>query len=429
MESEVVQMSRRSKLAREYLNIVFRYTVALIIAMFIKVSIIDMIPSNEEQNRIVFNEEKNEEKAFKLEYTIKTVEDDISSFKIPVFVDENLNNYVDDYILSNNCHNLEYRITELGKDRANIFLNCGSPSNKIYEYRNKKELEMKDLFFDYDQFLNNSKRLINLKYPKFVTEDIIWEKAVYEIKPNEITGYYKTKEFKDATYTINNNEIENLANYDMHYDDAYENEKFELDPNKKAIAFTFDDGPSTYDLYIIDALVASHSTATFYMVGNRMRSFPLSIDKMIKTGMEVGNHTYDHKSLTSLSDAEVKNQITKTNDLFYEMTGHKLTSLRPSYGNINNRVRVQVGMPVILWNIDTLDWKTRNAEKIYNSIINNAKDGDIVLMHSLYESTQKAVEKVLPELYKRGFQVVSVGELAKLKNYDLANGSTVWNIN
>ena len=215
----------------------------------------------------------------------------------------------------------------------------------------------------------------------------------------------------------------------MHYDDAYENEKFELDPNKKAIAFTFDDGPSTYDLYIIDALVASHSTATFYMVGNRMRSFPLSIDKMIKTGMEVGNHTYDHKSLTSLSDAEVKNQITKTNDLFYEMTGHKLTSLRPSYGNINNRVRVQVGMPVILWNIDTLDWKTRNAEKIYNSIINNAKDGDIVLMHSLYESTQKAVEKVLPELYKRGFQVVSVGELAKLKNYDLANGSTVWNIN
>ena len=288
---------------------------------------------------------------------------------------------------------------------------------------------MKDLFFDYDQFLNNSKRLINLKYPRFVTEDIIWKKTVYDIKPNEITGYYKTKEFGDATYTINNNEIENLANYDMHYDDAYENEKFELDPNKKAIAFTFDDGPSTYDLYIIDALVASHSTATFYMVGNRMRSFPLSIDKMVKTGMEVGNHTYDHKSLTSLSDAEVKNQITKTNDLFYEMTGHKLTSLRPSYGNINNRVRVQVGMPVILWNIDTLDWKTRNAEKIYNSIINNAKDGDIVLMHSLYESTQKAVEKVLPELYKRGFQVVSVGELAKLKNYDLANGSTVWNIN
>lgn len=216
--------------------------------------------------------------------------------------------------------------------------------------------------------------------------------------------------------------------YEMHYDDAYENEIYRLDPNKKTIAFTFDDGPSYYDVRIIDALTAAHAKATFYMVGNRMRNFSASIEKMLQAGMEVGNHTYDHKSLTSLSDEQVKEQITKTNAIFYEMTGKNLTSLRPSYGNVNRRVRLQVGMPVILWSVDTLDWKTRNADKIYENIVENAKDGDIVLMHSLYEATVQAVEKVLPELYKMNFQVVGVEELAKLKGYTLDSSSVVGSI-
>lgn len=427
MGSEVVHM--RSNIARDYLNTIFRYTVALIIAMFLKVLIIDMIPSNDDQNRIVYNEEKNEIKKVVLEYTTELVDiEENISFDKPVFVDQYLNTFIDNYIEENTCTTLEYRITELGKGRANIFLNCGSPTNKIYDYINKRNIDFASLVTDHEAFKKNSTRLLDLKYPTFVTADIIWENTIYDIKKNEITGYYETSEYGKATYTINNNEIRDLLDIDMQYDDAYENEVYKLDPNKKTIAFTFDDGPSTYDLYIIDALVNSHSTATFYMVGNRMKSFPGSIDKMIANNMEVGNHTYDHKSLTALSDEQVKSQITRTNDLFFEMTGRKLTSLRPSYGNVNKRVRVQVGMPVVLWSIDTLDWKSRNAEKVYDAIIKDAKDGDIVLMHSLYESTQKAVEKVLPELYKRGFQVVSVGELAKLKGYDLANGSAVWSI-
>jgi peptidoglycan/xylan/chitin deacetylase (PgdA/CDA1 family) len=81
-------------------------------------------------------------------------------------------------------------------------------------------------------------------------------------------------------------------------------------------------------------------------------------------------------------------------------------------------------MPCILWSVDTLDWKTRDSESVYNEIINNVKDGDIVLMHSLYKSTAEAVEKVLPELYKEGYQIVSVSKLFELKDKTLEIGKS-----
>lgn len=213
--------------------------------------------------------------------------------------------------------------------------------------------------------------------------------------------------------------------YEMHYDDAYENEIYTLSPDKKTIAFTFDDGPSPYEPELIDFLVKSHSEATFYLVGSRLELFPKSIEAMTKNKMEVGNHTFDHRVLTTLSDEEIKEEITKTNDLYYELTKEKMTSLRPSYGSINKRVLVQIGMPVILWSLDTLDWKSRDADKIAKTILNEVEDGDIVLMHSLYGSTVEAVKKVLPELYKEGYQVTSVSKLAKLKNFNLTGNKIV----
>ncbi len=350
------------------------------------------------------------------------------SYNKPHFEDEFLNEFVDAYIEEDICQDFIYNIFEIDDEKINIFLNCGTPVSMIYDYVAKKEVPFSDIVTDYDDFLMKVRRLLNLKYPTFVTDDIQFEKGVYDIYDNELLAYYETREFGDVSIHVNNNEIENLMIYEMHYDDAYENEKYELDANKKAVAFTFDDGPSIYDLRIIDSLTASHAKATFYLVGNRMKSYPDSIERMIATSMEIGNHTYDHKSLTVLSDDEVKDEITKTNDIFHEMTKHNLTSLRPSYGSINKRVRLRVGMPVVLWSVDTLDWKTRNADKVCESILSTVKDGDIVLMHSIYESTADAIDKVLPELYKRGFQVVSVEELAKLKGRKLDSSSVVTNI-
>lgn len=359
-----------------------------------------------------------------IKYTEVPVEDTKALFNKPFFNNSKLDKYVDDYISKNSCSELTYSVLDLGGNKLSIFLDCGTPYNVIYNYKKKEEVKFDSLVDDKEGFVKNSKRLLNLKYPKFVTEDADMENAVYNIKANELIGYYKTKEYGDISVRINYNEIKDMLSYDMHYDDAYENEKYTLDKNKKTIAFTFDDGPSDYDLKLIDLLVDSHSTATFFVVGNRIESFPNSIHKMVESGMEVGNHTYNHKSLTGLSASAIKTQITKTNDIFKNMTGRDLTSLRPSYGAVNKKVLLQVELPVVLWNIDTLDWKTRNADKVYEVIMNNAEDGDIVLMHSLYQSTVDAVERSIKELYKKGFQVVSVSELAKLKGRELSIGKS-----
>lgn len=414
----------KKEFANEYLKVLSKYTLALIFAMFVKVIIIDITPVNKDTGLIAFNQDTKARLYYKEETTINGE----NEFNKPVFKDKFLNAYVEEYLEKNSCEYLDFNVFDMRDDKINLFLNCGVPDNILYDYNKGKELNMTDVVKDYDTFIENSKRLLALKYPKFLVEDIDFSSAVYNIESNEIEGHYSSSEYGIASYKINNNEIRDLMIYRMDYDDAYENESYTLDPTKKTIAFTFDDGPSNYDLKIIDALVDSHSSATFYVVGNRIENFPNSIQKMVDNNMEVGNHTYDHRSLTGLSDEKIKEQITKTNDIFYNMTGKNLASLRPSYGNINKKVRVQVGMPIVLWNIDTLDWKTRNAQKVYDVILESASDGDIVLMHSLYDTTLEAVEKVLPELYKRGFQVVSVGELAKLKGVALTSGNAIWSI-
>ena len=69
-------------------------------------------------------------------------------------------------------------------------------------------------------------------------------------------------------------------------------------------------------------------------------------------------------------------------------------------------------MPAVLWSIDTLDWKTRDAQNTINTVLENVKDGDIILMHDLYDATAEASQTIIPELINRGFQLVTVSELS-----------------
>lgn len=406
-----------------YFNIILRYTIAVIAVMFLRVCLLDFIEDHNLRSPSI-NFHYTERLRFK-ETLLATTE---GEFARPSFENQNLNKFVDEYIEKNQCTNFNYEIYELENSRVNLYINCGTPNSIIYDYKNDKELNIKDLTKNYEKFKEKVKELSNLKYPKFVTEDIDFNSGVYNIHENEIISFYKTNEFGDVSIKINYNEIKELMHFHQNYDDAYQNEIFTFDKNKKSIAFTFDDGPASYDNKLIDLLTDAHATATFFVVGNRISSFPQVIEKLANSKMEVGNHTYDHKSLARLKSPELKSEITKTNDLFYNMTNKELALLRPSYGAVSKKVLVEVGVPVILWNIDTEDWKSRNAEKVYNIIIENAEDGDIVLMHSLYESTVHAVEKSLKELYKQGFQVMSVSELAKLKDKQLLAGKSYLSI-
>lgn len=192
----------------------------------------------------------------------------------------------------------------------------------------------------------------------------------------------------------------------------------EIDPDKPMIAVTFDDGPGYNGASekILDIIEKYHIKATFFMVGKNAESNPDNIKRKVQLKCEIGNHTYDHsrygKKVTAADIKNASDAISKAGD------GVKVTCFRSPGGNTTPEIRKECeaeGMPLYYWSLDTLDWKTRDAKKVYDTVMNNVKDGDIILMHEIYESTADAFEKMVPELIKQGYQFVTCDELIRAK--------------
>lgn len=147
----------------------------------------------------------------------------------------------------------------------------------------------------------------------------------------------------------------------------------------------------------------------------------------LKTGNEIGSHTYSHKILTQLKETNLPDEFNKVNNIIKNKLNYEIKLVRPPYGIINNQIKSQYNYSYIIWDIDTLDWKLRSANKIYNKVVGEVNDGDIVLMHETYYSTYKALERILPALYSSGFQVTTVSNLAKLKGIDLKPNTVYYN--
>ena len=191
-----------------------------------------------------------------------------------------------------------------------------------------------------------------------------------------------------------------------------------VDPSKPMIALTFDDGPSGATTRILDALEANGGRATFFMVGNRMRSYPSVINRMVALGCEPASHTWDHSYLTKLSEGQIFSNLNQVDDTLQSIAGVRTVIVRPPGGYINDASKAALakrGTPAVLWSIDTLDWKTRNAQKTIDTVLSNVKDGDIILMHDLYETSADAAAVLIPELKNRGYQLVTVSELASYR--------------
>lgn len=201
-----------------------------------------------------------------------------------------------------------------------------------------------------------------------------------------------------------------------------------IDPKKPMVALTFDDGPHPkYTLKILDALEKYKGRATFFVLGSRAEKYKNVIKSIDKNGNQIGNHTYDHKELTKLKSSQIINEITKTSDILNGIIGSRPDTVRPTYGSINNSVKLNAGAPLILWSIDTRDWKTRNKQMIINEVKGKVKDGDIVLMHDIYSTTADAAEVVIKDLSSKGYQLVTVNELYKARGIDMVNGKAYYN--
>ena len=194
-----------------------------------------------------------------------------------------------------------------------------------------------------------------------------------------------------------------------------------IDPNKKMIALTFDDGPSKYTDKIIDLLDKYDASGTFFVLGNKVEMYKETLIKMVEQGSEIGNHSYNHKWLIKLNKDDFLNQVNQTQSILKNTIGYTPTLLRPTYGSVNDEIKNNTTLDIILWNIDTLDWKLKNYKDIVNRVVGKVKDGDIVLMHDIHERTLKALEIILPKLKEEGYQFVTVSELKKaqeLRNYE-----------
>ncbi|SPT50308.1 polysaccharide deacetylase family protein [Actinomadura madurae] len=179
----------------------------------------------------------------------------------------------------------------------------------------------------------------------------------------------------------------------------------------KCAALTFDDGPGPYTARLLDTLERTRTRATFFLLGQNVRDHRHLVRRMALEGHELGNHTWSHPDLTDRSAAEVRSQIRRTQRAVEDASGVRPTLVRPPYGSTNHRVGEAVGMPLILWSVDTLDWRHRDRARDVRIGVAKPKRGGIVLYHDTHRPSVESIPAVIAGLRERGFTLVTVTEL------------------
>lgn len=188
-----------------------------------------------------------------------------------------------------------------------------------------------------------------------------------------------------------------------------------VNENGPVIALTFDDGPyPKVTGHILDVLEKNGVCATFFVLGSRIEGHEDMLTRMDELGCEIGNHSFSHADLTRLSKADCQRELSDTDAEIRRVTGHEASVVRPPYGYYNKAVRSAAGRPLILWTVDTNDWRGKAPGEIADYVIQQAKEGSVILMHDQQTQTADAMEMIIPTLIEEGFRFVTVSELIRL---------------
>lgn len=202
--------------------------------------------------------------------------------------------------------------------------------------------------------------------------------------------------------------------------------KNKTNTNKKYIAFSFDDGPNCKNtIEILKVLKKHHAKATFFLIGNRIEGHVLNSNTYKKYGCEIGLHTFEHESLISKNDDHIRTTLLDCKNTINIYFKTDSTLMRPPYGHINDKVcdiLKELGLPAILWSVDSQDWKLEDKKEIVDCILKEADDGDIVIMHDKNVKTVEALDMVLTILEKQNYSFVTISELFKIKNISIKPG-------
>lgn len=339
---------------------------------------------------------------------------------------------IDNYISNNIGSDKVAETQDVNKEVTSVLTKEESEyKSYLFDYATGEKLDIDNLIKSdrKEEFDNKIKELLYLKYPTFIADVLVTNmgRNTYFFKENEMIIYYYDYAItpavnKELFLKVNYNEIYEYLDFTVELDKEYTNENgFDIDPNSKLIAITFDDGPSPYTETLVDILNANKAHSTFYFQGYLLNIRSSAVLKVHNTNNEIGYHSYNHKNFKRQNLEEIKSELDKSNEILRGITGENFAMVRPPYGSINDDVATVLNMPVILWEVDTNDWRYKDVDYLVNHVLDYGKDGSIVLFHDTYETSIAAIKRLLPELYVRGYQVVTVSQLAEAKGFSLEN--------
>ncbi|MGI5874135.1 MAG: S-layer homology domain-containing protein [Bacillota bacterium] len=198
---------------------------------------------------------------------------------------------------------------------------------------------------------------------------------------------------------------------------------------EKLIAITYDDGPGAYTNELLDALAARNVKATFFLVGTCVQKYPAVVKREYEEGHQLANHTWNHPKLTTLGQSAFFNQLESTENAIDSAVGEDVGKLmlRPPYGSISASQKSMAGRKIILWSVDPLDWKYRDAATVKRNIVSAAREGSIILVHDIHPTSVKGSVAAIDELQSQGYTFVTVSELFRRKGIEMADGRTYTN--
>lgn len=181
---------------------------------------------------------------------------------------------------------------------------------------------------------------------------------------------------------------------------------------EKRIAITFDDGPHRlYTPKLLDGLKERGIHATFFLVGENIGNNEALVKRMAEEGHLIGNHTFSHVQLTKMKKEDACREVQQTNEKICAVTGAPVLYIRPPYGSWNDELQAEIPMTVTLWNLDSEDWKSQNTGKIVELVESEAKEGSIILLHDIFDTSVEAALRIVDDLTAQGYTFVTVDEL------------------
>lgn len=322
-----------------------------------------------------------------------------------------------------------------------IFKIDSKHKKNILTWKLRNKIENLDFTFKDTDFLNKNIEnfLNNLKFY------IDWEKVVFIFEPNKIANFEKwIIEIK-----FDFNEL-----YDILNDDFFPEVKEELKRRaeeeerrkkealaswknislseaealaknnwKKYVALTFDDGPNNKTTpQLLDILKKHDVKATFFVLWRLTAIYPDIVKREFEEWHEVANHTWDHPNLTTQKDSWIKKQISDTDREIKNVIWKNPNLFRPPYWAHNQRVdNIIWGKTIIMWNVDSMDWKHRNVQKNLKAVLSQVNNWSIILFHDIHQATVDTIEPLIKELKKQGYEFLTVSELLEIwQNWDFS---------